>query len=419
MNVLDDAIHAERAVVGSCIYNPHEIRATAKLVHPDDFADVRLGELYGLIAGMVTAGGPTAVTPLTVFAEVNRRRADPAARTLLPDSGELGALATHGIPGSVEAHARLIRAASVSRALATYGRRITQSAESGMDPALLAAKAVEDAKSIRDGWRAGTVLARSLAEVLAEEDGAYDWLIPGLLERKDRLIVTGAEGAGKSTLVRQIAVCAAGGLHPFTGELIPPKRVLVVDCENSERQWRRATRGIANAVWAAIGRTLHPAEAVQLACMARMDITTAADLGAIHGLIDEHEPDLVIVGPLYRLVPRAITNDDDAAPVLAALDSIRDRGVTLMMEAHAGHALGRGGERDYRPRGSSALMGWPEFGFGLAPDADVPSLVKVIRWRGDRDERNWPLSMRRGGTLPWTDERHEPPTRNFGLRAAD
>jgi hypothetical protein len=26
----------------------------------------------------------------------------------------------------------------------------------------------------------------------------------------------------------------------------------------------------------------------------------------------------------------------------------------------------------------------------------------MVAWRGDRDERNWPLRIKRGGLWPWT-----------------
>ena len=74
------------------------------------------------------------------------------------------------------------------------------------------------------------------------------------------------------------------------------------------------------------------------------------------------------------------------------------------MEAHAGHGRGVDGTRDLRPRGSAALLGWPEFGLGIAPDPDDASLSRVVRWRGDRDERDWPEALRRGGPLPWMDD---------------
>jgi len=110
---------------------------------------------------------------------------------------------------------------------------------------------------------------------------------------------------------------------------------------------------------------------------------------------------------LHRLVPRPINNADAAAPLLAGLDTLRARGLAMVMEAHAGHAkTSDGSMRDLRPRGSAALMGWPEFGFGIAmdPKDDSHTLANLIRWRGDRDQRAWPENFRRGGEWPWMDD---------------
>jgi replicative DNA helicase len=266
----------------------------------------------------------------------------------------------------------------------------------------------ETMAAARGEWEAvqssvGThMTAKTLGDVLAGSD-EYDWLIPNLLERMDRVVITGGEGAGKTTFVRQLGVLAAAGLHPTLFTPIDPIRVLAVDAENTEKQWRRGTRSLA--LKARLAGKTDPAQNLHLSCQSRIDITTDRDLGSIHRLIDEHSPDLVLIGPLYRLIPRAITSDDDAAPLLAALDTIRARGIALVMEAHAGHATAKDGNRDLRPRGSSALMGWPEFGFGIALDASVtPPLGQIVRWRGDRDERAWPTTMQRGGAWPWADD---------------
>ena len=107
----------------------------------------------------------------------------------------------------------------------------------------------------------------------------------------------------------------------------------------------------------------------------------------------------MVIGPLYRLVPTGINNDEEAAPLIAALDTLSDRGLALLMEAHA--PKGQNGERFLAPRGSAALMGWPEFGFGLAPQEN--GSVKVSRWRGDRDQnRDWPDTLWKHGPYPWT-----------------
>ena len=64
---------------------------------------------------------------------------------------------------------------------------------------------------------------------------------------------------------------------------------------------------------------------------------------------------------------------------------LRARGITLVLEAHAGHATTKGDERNMRPRGSAALMGWPEFGYGLR--WNEMGDVDMVAWRGDRDAR--------------------------------
>jgi len=405
--------NAERAVVGDCIMAPHNVRSVAGFVSPADFADPRLGQVFGLIVGMASAHGPEAVTQLTVVEEIRRRLADPEQanrkhHAAWLDFADLASIITHGFSGIPETHARMVRDAAIGREVAAFCRRNLNAVESGQDPHLITAQLVEGAKSIRDGSQTKGLKSRLLADVFADEDPGYDWLIPGLLERLDRLMYTGGEGAGKSTFGRQVALSAAAGLHPFKDERFKPVRVTIVDVENSEVQWRRKARGISLAVRSITGTD--PSRMIELCCTGRLDITKPDGIGAVHSLLDEKPCDLLLIGPLYKLVPRAITSDDDAAPLLAALDSIRERadGPALMMEAHAGHTVGAGGERNYRPRGSSALLGWPEFGFGFATDQKDPARVEVIRWRGDRDERDWPKAMRRGGTLPWTDDRDEP-----------
>jgi RecA-family ATPase len=74
---------------------------------------------------------------------------------------------------------------------------------------------------------------------------AEDWVIPELLDRNDRLVITGTEGAGKSIWMRQMAVCAAAGLHPFLGTNCDPKTVLFVDAENPAKIMVKTMAGCA------------------------------------------------------------------------------------------------------------------------------------------------------------------------------
>lgn len=242
---------------------------------------------------------------------------------------------------------------------------------------------------------------KPLDEILSM-DTSHDWLVPGLLERRDRFVLTGTEGMGKSHMLRQICVTTASGLHPFTlGRFVDPVKVLVVDAENSEKQWARGARYITDL--AARKGQVDPRSNIVVSAGVRLDFTLQSNINEIHKLLDEHDPDILYIGPLYKLVPKAINTDDDAAPVIAALDSFRERGVTMLMEAHAGHTKLTDGKRDLRPRGSAALLGWPEFGFGIQPDVANPGFAELVRWRGEREEREWPSTLYKGkpGELPW------------------
>lgn len=241
----------------------------------------------------------------------------------------------------------------------------------------------------------------SLGEILAREV-THDWIVPGLLERGDRLMLTGTEGTGKSYLLKQLCISMSAGMHPFDFKDHPePQRVLVIDAENSEQQWQRTALYMANN--GKMRGRADPREMVTVSAGRRLDLTQQSDVNEVHKHLDRVKPSILYIGPLYKLVPKGITSDDDAAPLIASLDSFRERGLVLLMEAHAGHARTNGGDRDLRPRGSSALLGWPEFGMGLRAREDDQKLVDVVKWRGDREARDWPTVLRRGygGEWPW------------------
>ena len=388
---------AERAVIGAALLDPNMLRFAVEHITPDDFADRRLGAAYGIMLGPRGAG-----EPLDEMVVAERLKATPW-RLGLTELFEC----RESTPTSknIAYYARIVADSAGKRRLEKFADNAGQLSKSGLPFADLM-------RDLRREWEQvnthtiGGISAPTLRSILDGPDD-YDWLIPNLLERHDRVIVTGGEGAGKSYWIQQMALLSAAGIHPTTFHPIQPVRVLVVDAENSDKQWRRRVRALA--IKAAQEGTCDPRDTMHLATVPRLNITDERDLGAVHRLIDEHTPDLLMIGPLYRLIPRAIQSDDDAAPMIAALDGLRARGCALVMEAHAGHAKDGAGDRDLRPRGSSALMGWPEFGFGLRlmrPDDESDTTVRaeLTRWRGDRDERAWPTVMRRGPDWPWMDD---------------
>lgn len=269
------------------------------------------------------------------------------------------------------------------------------------------------------------VLAPDIWEFLAAGDDAYDWLVPDVLERGDRVMITGAEGLGKSVWLRQLLVMLAAGIHPFRHEeLLTPLRALTVDCENSPRQNRRhfgALAGLSVTKGRRVPdgglRLIHRPEGI--------DLTRGDDAEWLLERVRAHKPDVMYIGPFYRLHNSDINDEVAARKTVSVLDAVRNAGdgCVLLMEAHAGHGQS-GSKRMLRPAGSSLLLRWPEFGFGLRrakecdPADQRPSLVDLEAWRGSRDERDWPDSFRHGRTGEWPWMPESGPKSNLGPLSA-
>jgi hypothetical protein len=263
-------------------------------------------------------------------------------------------------------------------------------------------------------WQSGDDtpdLAPDLYDFLGEADPPQQWVLPGLLEYGDRLIWTGREGLGKSMCVRMMAMGAAAGIHPFNNTCFTPRRVLLIDCENPQRLSRRHFRNLNNVtrlkgrpVPAGGFRIIHRPEGVNLG---RED-----EVAWLLERVTAHKPELLIIGPLYKLHALDINDELAARTVVGALDMALARsGCALVVEAHAPH--GEPGRRPLRPVGSSLFMRWPEFGFGIAPangleiEGGGPKQCRHVRvkpWRGLRDERDWPTNLtygEPGEDWPW------------------
>lgn len=398
---METVLAAERDVLGAVFLNPNLVRAVADEVSPEDFYSPLHENVWRCIVRRWTAQEP--ITEILVAQELTQGIGAGHARARGIDAASLFGMRDNVGAAQFTAplHARIIHEAARKRALGNYATRLAQAVNSPMALTDLMSMARNEFDSL--GRQASVDMPTMTLGQLMEGTSEYDWLIPGLLEREDRLMLTGSEGGGKTTFFRQVTILSAAGINPMTFEKIDPVRIQVIDAENTERQWRRKVRALA--VKATAEGSTSPMETMHLSFPGRIDISSEKWLGAVHRLIDENKPDMLAIGPLYKMARSAMNTDDDVAPVLAALDSIRERGVALLIEAHAGHSLsGEGGQRNLRPRGSSALLGWPEMGFGLRKDKDDPNTTVIERWRGDRDERTWPERIQRGGAWPWTPE---------------
>ena len=377
---------AEIGVLAACLESSTARQEARRHLTAADFYDPRHEAIWEAMSHLDRTGA--SVDPLTV----NSALAGHAALALMPDI-----VTTLALPDNVGLYAETVRGWATKRRVEQAAMQMLQKVRStDYDGNGLAAEAASMFAALRDGSIEDDVTALTVRELLADPDDEPDWVIPGLLERQDRLMLTGEEGLGKSHMLRQFAISVSAGLHPFNLSRVAPMKTLIIDCENSWRQVRRKMRPAVE--WAA-KQGQDPSDRMMVDCHGRMDITRDKDLARIHGLVDAMQPDIVIIGPLYRLVPRALQTDDDTAPVLAALDTVRDKGPCLLMEAHAGHAM-KGNGRDLRPRGSSSLLGWPEFGYGMR-NIGTEGYCDLVPWRGDREERQWPQRLRKSEGFRW------------------
>lgn len=235
------------------------------------------------------------------------------------------------------------------------------------------------------------------------ENDSYDWLIPNVLERGERVIVVASEGVGKTMLARQIALCSAAGLHPFKFTNMKPIRTLMIDLENPERIIRRTAKSI-------YGATLHyghkqQPEAHLLIKPDGVDLMKGADRLMFEDAFEQVKPDIVFIGPLYKafIDPGGRTSESIAIEVAKYFDTLREYFKCAMwFEHHAplGSALA---SRDLRPFGSAVWSRWPEFGLSLQPDPTSHEgyVYEVKHFRGARDRREWPTRMKRGKIFPF------------------
>jgi hypothetical protein len=233
-------------------------------------------------------------------------------------------------------------------------------------------------------------------------------------------------------LARQVAICSAAGIHPFTYARMKPVRTLTVDLENPERIIRRMSDSIVK-------------QAMRLGNASRlygeiytkpsgMNLLKSEDRLLLEDAIERAKPEILVMGPLYKsfVDPGGRTSEAIAVEIAKYLDTIRTvYKCALWLEHHA--PLGTTmTTRELRPFGSAVWSRWPEFGISLQPDptANEPYVYDVRHFRGARDERNWPLKIKRGKQFPFVvteyskvnaseirpmnNARYEEDSRNYG-----
>lgn len=397
---------AERAILGAMMTSREAVEGIGAL-RPADFYSQQHEWIADAILTLHRVGKPA---DPRVLADELRKRDQIAKVGNLPALAEMFTTATTA--ASVPYLAGIVRDKAGQRRLIEQATANLQDAWESLDAVeAKVARAEERLRKVPVGEPENVTSVMSLDEFVEQPIPETDWVIPGLMARGERLVITGQEGLGKTVLMRQFAMCAAAGIHPFTYKAVPVQTALFVDAENPTRIMVGSFGGMRDA----IRRNRGGMDGNRLWIERRpagMNLGDPADQLWLQRLVSLVNPDLLCIGPAYKLFRGSAKDreEDLARQVTSVLDSVRSSvNCALILEHHAGHAAGGNGKRDMRPRGSSLWLAWPEFGFGIQTADGATKkdrLVDVTPWRGDREEREWPEQLARGEEfMPWMDAR--------------
>lgn len=405
---MNTPVEAERATIGALIQAP-ELLTLVPSLRGRHFADPMLGAVF---AACEWANAQTGVAPDAVMV-VERLRQTGMLRGTLTASVvvDLIEAAIHVV--NVPWYAAQVMDAARRRALANAAHEAVSTVESQLDDDALAdrmdtilANLGELAAPITVGSGGRIEGLAQLGSFIDEPDGpSSGWLIPGLLRAMERVVIVAAEGSGKTMIARAVACAVAAGRHPFAPETrIEPATTLLVDLENPPSLIRSKTRPMVQTL-----RDWGSWDENRCHLWSRpggIDLRKSADALLFERVVETVRPRLICFGPVYKaFLDTAGERDSQAArEVMGVLDHIREKyGCALWIEHHA--PLDQGGTRKFRPFGSSLWLRWPEFGLALPftePGDPGCTSLRVERWRGDRDEREWPTSLARGRRgWPW------------------
>lgn len=406
---------AEEALLGAMLITAEAREIGLCEVSPDDFHKPAHGHIFDAIATLHGSG--QAVDPTTL--------ADQLARDgLLEAAGGaqygVGLQANVPATSSARRYARIIVEHAALRRLARIGDDLAGAARGFEgEPAELIDRARAAIAAIdMPVERVPDDLYR-LHEFMAAAPAEVPWLVEGLVRESWRVIVVGLEGSGKTVLLRQLAMCAAGGRHPFTYQPAVPVTTLLVDLENPADVIVDGAR--------VVDAPLATARRAEGGCWlwhrpGGINLRSRQDRASFESVLANCQPRLVCLGPVYKCYTALAREPAElvAAEVQAVLDDLRTRyQFALVMEHHAPH--GDRGAREMRPFGSSLWLRWPEFGIGLRrvedPSSGKHTSLAVERWRGDRSRARWPARLDRGdparGEFPWVGYYPEGATREF------
>lgn len=393
-------LDAERALLGSMMVDALALMDGLDICKAGDFYAPKHGHVFEAIETL-------AGTPVDVTRVCEQLRRD-ARLDAVGGKKYVLELIAEGVSHHAAHYAQtVLELATYRRAIAHAGKLAEAAYDSDMS-AVERALFVDADAVVRSATPLGFSPTIDVVDLI-EEDRPYRWIVDGLLEVEDWVMITGKEGFGKTTFLRQFGMQVASGIHPFTLDEIAPVRVLHFDFQDSAGQSAREYERIRTACR---GRFVAGQYRINVR-RGGMNILDRMHRRWFERQIEQARAQVVSFGPLYKIFrpPKGLgTHEEEVAQEVAhVLDGIAERhGIAYMIEAHSPHGVAND-RAGWRPIGASLWQRHPHFGIGMAPrrrskeDKTVVGAT-LVRWRDDRDRRRaWPktLDYGREGGFPW------------------
>ena len=390
--------HAESDTIGAMILNADALRVGLEQGNAADFYDQFYANVFACLGTMHRRGAGVDVH--TVAAEYEM------------------SLGTCDVSRLLEATANVPSVSNIRQYVSVVARHATARRIMG-----LCAETTAAMGKLQDPYEAGEALkaelsmldvpvdqsvaeAQTMDDLLETAEEAAPWVVPGMIREDWRVLLVAGEGMGKSVILRQVAMLAAQGIHPFRFSPIPPVRTLIIDLENPVASVAETGGRMVRRLRHQKGEEYDPTRCRIFRRPGGIDPRTRHDRGELEREIAAQRPELVCIGPAYKMLHRRAqkggmeSHEEATDPVLQILDDLRTRfKFGLMIEHHA--PQGYGAQRDMRPYGSQRWLAWPEIGLSLKADPQQRNTWDLGRHRGDRMTTDWPVSLHRGQVWPW------------------
>ena len=216
------------------------------------------------------------------------------------------------------------------------------------------------------------VTLESDTALMSDLESYPGWLVEGFWTRRSHGIIAGEPKSFKSTLVLDLAVSVASG-EPFMGEyeVIDPGPVLIIQNENANWIMKdrlskiRANKGLVGEVNYEGGDNLAVKFAPELPLyyinQQGFTVSDPAHKKLLEEVLDEVQPNLIILDPLYLMFDGDVNSAQELNPVLSWLLMVKEKYSTnLILVHHWRKSQGNTSRGGQRMLGSTTLHGWVE-----------------------------------------------------------